>query len=236
MYKKLLIALEIVFLATAGIFYFVTENLIFTLAYLVICLGSAAFLALCPFKKYENQKEKFNECVTFINKFIISLSINGSLFDAFNSCKEVINNKLYLELKVFDEVESRIEYLKKYYNFRIFDIFTGVLQEYLDKGGDILSYSATLMSEARRAQANVNNIFKFSITSLINFITMWAFAFLIIVVAKFSLMDFYSNFINNTSYLLMISVSFLFFIGSFVFYFSSLSLKKFIEEGKYEEN
>jgi multisubunit Na+/H+ antiporter MnhC subunit len=236
MYKKLCIALTIIFLITAGIFYLVTENLLFFIIYLIICLGSAAFLTLFTFRKYENVKIKYNECIQFINKFLISLSISNSLFDSFASCKEIINDKLYLELRVFDDIEARIDYLKKYYNYRIFDIFSGVLTEYLDKGGDVLTYSSTLMSEARRSQGTVNNIFTNSIKHLVSFITMWAFSFVILIVAKFSLNDFYGNFINNNTFLITIFIGFLFFIGTFVYYFQTLSFKKFIEEGKYEEN
>jgi hypothetical protein len=124
-YKKLLIGLEILFLLTALLFYFVTENLILTIGYGVIGAGSAAFLSLFTYRKYENKKDKFNECVSFINKFIISLSITGSLLDSYNSCKEILNNKLYVELKIFDDVESRIEYLKKYYNIVFLKFLVG---------------------------------------------------------------------------------------------------------------
>lgn len=234
-YKKLFFGLATLFLLTSLLFYFMTENLYLTLGYGVICLGSAAFLSLFTYRKYENKKIKFNECVSFINKFIISLSINGSLLDSFNSCKEIINNKLYLELKVFDDVESRIEYLKKYYNYRIFEIFSGVVNEYLDKGGDVLNYSSSLLAEARRTQSTVNNLFSNSIKHLIAFITMWLFSFLILLVAKISLADFYNNFINNNGYLIVLSLGFIFFIATFVVFFQSLSLNKFIEEGRYEE-
>ena len=149
--------------------------------------------------------------------------------------KEIINNKLYLELKVFDDVESRIEYLKKYYNYRIFEIFSGVVNEYLDKGGDVLNYSSSLLAEARRTQSTVNNLFSNSIKHLIAFITMWLFSFLILLVAKISLADFYNNFINNNGYLIVLSLGFIFFIATFVVFFQSLSLNKFIEEGRYEE-
>ena len=235
MYKKLFILLEITFLLTTLLLYFLTNNWIITLIYGVIALGSAAFLTLFKYRNYENKKIKFNEAVSFINKFIISLSINGSLIDSFNSCKEILNNKLYLELKNIDEVESRIEYLKKYYNYRIFEIFSGVINEYLDKGGDILAYSSTLMSEARRNQANVNNLFMNSVKYLISFISMWVFSFLIVLIAKISLKDFYSNFINNQTFIISLLFGFLFFIASFYVYFQTLNLKKFMEEGKYEE-
>jgi hypothetical protein len=236
MYKKLFILLEITFSLTAVLLYFLTTNRIVTLIYGVFALGSAAFLTLFKYRNYENKKNKFNEAVSFINKFIISLSINGSLIDSFNSCKEILNNKLYLELKNIDEVESRIEYLKKYYNYRIFEIFSGVINEYLDKGGDILSYSSTLMSEARRNQANVNNLFTNSVKYLISFISMWIFSFLIVLIAKVSLKDFYNNFVNNQTFIIALTFGFMFFIISFYIYFQSLSLKKFMEEGKYEEN
>lgn len=235
MYKKLCILLEIVFLLTAVLFYFLTENLIITIVYGVICSGSAAFLTLFKYRKYENKRNKYNECVSFINKFIISLSINGSLLDSFNSCKEILNNKLYLELKVFNDVESRIEYLKKYYNYRIFEIFSGVINEYLDKGGDILSYSSTLLAEARRTQSNVNMLFSNSVKYLVNFISMWTFAFLIVLVAKISLNDFYHNFVINNTFIIFLSIGFLFFVASFFIYFQTLDLRKFMEEGKYED-
>lgn len=235
-HKKVLLGLLMMFILTAALFYFVTSNLILTCIYLTICLGSAAFLSLFIFKKYEKKKEKFNECVTFINKFIISLSINGSIIDSYNSCKEILNNKLYLELKVFDDVEARIEYLKKYYNYRLFDIFSGILNEYLDKGGDILAYSSGLLAEARRAQVNVNKIFENSVKHMFSFGVMWSFSFLILLVAKIALNDFYKNFVTNTGFLAIIAFGFLFFIGTFYVYFYSLNLNKFIEEGKYEES
>ena len=234
-YKKIFIGLEIFFLLSALLFYFVTENWLITCIYLVICLCSAAFFTLVIYKNYEMKKDKFNECVGFINKFIISLSINGSLLDSFNSCKEILNNKLYLELKQYNEVETRIEYLKKYYNLRVFEIFDGVINEFLDKGGDVLSYSSTLLAETRRIQTNINNLFTNSIKHLISFSTMWFFTFLILLIAKLSLADFYHNFISNNMFLITISFGFLFFIVSFGIYFYSLNLKGFIEEGKYEE-
>ena len=71
MYKKLFILLEITFLLTTLLLYFLTNNWIITLIYGVIALGSAAFLTLFKYRNYENKKIKFNEAVSFINKFII---------------------------------------------------------------------------------------------------------------------------------------------------------------------
>ena len=163
-----------------------------------------------------------NFILYFINKFIISLSINGSLLDSFNACKEIINDKLYLQLKAFDEVENRLEYLKKHYNYKIYEIFSGVVNEYLDKGGDILSYSSTLLAEARRSQSNINKLFDNSIKHLFSFMIMWSFSFLILIVARISLIDFYHNFLSSEFFIITVSAGFLFFIGTPPFLFRPL--------------
>ena len=62
-YKKMFFGLTALFLLTSLLFYFMTENLYLTLGYGVICLGSEAFLSLFKYRKYENKKIQFNECV-----------------------------------------------------------------------------------------------------------------------------------------------------------------------------
>ena len=71
---------------------------------------------------------------------------------------------------------------------------------------------------------------------MFSFGVMWSFSFLILLVAKIALNDFYKNFVTNTGFLAIIAFGFLFFIGTFYVYFYSLNLNRFIEEGKYEES
>lgn len=234
-YKKILITLLVTFLASAALYYFVLDNVIYMAIYAVVSVCVALFLSLVIYKKYEYKVTMYNECISFINKFIISYSISDSLIDSFESCKEILNEKLYLKLKDFDEVETKIDYLEKHYNFKIFEIFNGVLQEKIDKGGDVLSYCATLLSETRRSQSNVTLLFKDSSKHLFSFIVMWVFSFLIIGIARVSLSDFYMSFKSDQSYTLIITAGFVFFLISFFVFFSSLNLNKFMEAGKYEK-
>ena len=109
----------IVSLAFAGLIFIASENLVSTLLIFLITFLFFAFLIKRLIDKYQEKTRRYHQCYQFINSYLISLSIKGSLTAARESSygttdsgtKEVIDS-----IKDLDE-EEKLSYLCKYFKF-----------------------------------------------------------------------------------------------------------------------
>lgn len=232
--KKVAILLVVISIISTLVYYFVTLNIILSFILFVLSLFISLYISLYVYKNYKAKLNILNECINFINKFIISLSVNPSTLVAFNSCNELISNSNHLKLKEIDDVDMKIIELSKIYNLQLFDIFNGIIFEFIDKGGNILTYSKTFLREARRIQFLENSLYNKRKIGYLTFIFMWFIALLVPIIARISLNSFYENFINNFGYIMIVFIGFLLFIFSSVVYFFTNSNLKFARKGKYE--
>lgn len=235
LYKKFTIIFLISSILLSILFYLLTKNLILSIIALSIYIICFIYVSLFIFKKYEDDLIRINECINFINKFIISLSFNPSLSNAIDSCGPLINDKRTNSIKKVEGPKEKLNELEKIYNMEIFEIFLGFIDQYIENGGNILTYTLGFLSETRRLQSLENSLKKLKISGFISFIFMWIFSFIILIIARFSLNSFYQAFISNDKYAYIIFIGFIFYAITVLIYFIQEFKIKFIKRGKYNE-
>lgn len=217
--NRLLIYLGII-LAITGLYFYTTRDLIFSIAILIL---SSLFFFLLFEKKYSTylkREKKTKECIQFVNNFIITLSITNSVSSTYETLKESFNN----DLKEIDQsisslnVEDKIASLRDYFDLRIYDVFLKLLDQYLFNGGDILKISQLLMFDTRKLDSTLEDYKLKTRRKLVEFITMWGFTMLVLVIIQVSLSIFYDAILKMSFYPIAIFVFFVvFFAFAYVF-------------------
>lgn len=189
------VILFIIFSLLFGAVTFVSTNsLLCSGGVILISLLYFLFIAQKILKSYFLKSRRFHSCYTFINSFIISLSIKGSLMSAFDYVK-LSMDKEYLSL--VDGIaslkdEEKLDYLKSYFDFDIYKLFLSVIDIYINQGGDIFSISHYLILELRRNEDYLLKSESIGKRRIIDFALLWFFSLIILVILRFALSQFYS--------------------------------------------
>ena len=203
-------------LIVSGIAYFASENLYLTLGVGVVFLVYPQIFLVSKLMKSQALNERYHECYHFVNTFIVSLDIRGSLNSAFASINPTMS-KTYLS--VYDGIsssksEDKLLYLQKHYPFYFYGLFTKVITLYQEQGGDILSMSTHLLEEGRRSEEHLRYCQDLAFTRTIEFVVLWIFALIILVVMRVSLNQFFNQIMSKTLFIIGLAVFFLFFLVS----------------------
>ena len=134
--------------------YFSTSNIFIGVGVLVFFLITYFLIFYKKLLNYRNSVVKINECYLFINNFLVTLSIKGSLNAAFDATKTSISDEYYEYLQSIEELnpQEKLIYLNKYFPFHVFQIFIDIVLLWLDEGGDILEMSSHITNEMREIQ------------------------------------------------------------------------------------
>ena len=206
----------IVSLAFAGLIFIASENLVSTLSILLITFLFFAFLIKRLIDKYQEKTRRYHQCYQFINSYLISLSIKGSLTAARESCygtadsgtKEVIDS-----IKDLDE-EEKLSYLCKYFKFDLYRLFLDTIKVWREQGGDILMMSQYLINQVRLKEEYLIHCESVHRSKLIEFFVLWGITLTILTSLRFALSQFYSRIIHATFFQVAVVVLFLFVLLS----------------------
>lgn len=220
------------FCLAIGVICFIASNNIILSLVVFGTYALAYFLLLRKrFKNYRQRIDIVHSCYQFITSFIVSLSVKPSLEDAYNSaCRN--QNKEFEEYAANleeNEVYSRIVYLRKFFNMAIYKLFINVLDIYQNQGGSIIQISDSLLKESNRIERSLRETINISSKKIIEFVLLWIITLGILIFMRFGLAQFYSKMINNVYFLIMLSLFFLFLLGSIVLFsyrFVSFSIKE----------
>lgn len=182
--------------------YIVLDNLIYMALVFVISLLYFILVIQKRYSTYYLKNNRFHQCYVFINTFLISLSINNSLTKAFsNACDEMPEefNAQKESMEELNENEKFI-YLKKYFNFHLYQLFVDIVFFWVEQGGNILAMSENLLNELRDEEEYILFSETINKSRLIEFGILWFFCLLIITILRFALMDFYPYFLNEKIY------------------------------------
>ena len=227
--------IDIVFIIL-GIFlgilcYFSINNIIFSVAILVIFVADYFIFMRKKFIHYFSLIERVHTSYHFINSFIISLSVKDSLEDAYQSGIRINNSRLNDETNALTEmpVIERVKYLADYFNLSIYKMFLNVLDLYQDQGGNILNMADNLLRECTRTEKTLSDTRSIGYKHLTEFLILWLMSFVILLFMRFSIQDFYLMMLKNQFIGPMIFMFFLICVVSinlFVNAFTNLTIKE----------
>ena len=235
--QQLILLFIVASLALGGVAYFVSVNL-----YLAIGVALLFILVFClivnpAINKFQKVQQKRHECYTFVNSFLITMSVCSSLQKSFELATQTAQKdfKATLDAIALYETKERVEYLSNYFETPIYDMFLSVLDIYMEQGGDILKLSKTLMEELTRIEESALSLSKHAISILIQWIVLWAMSLAILVFVRFGLDSFYTYLSSSPSYLAMIVLYFaLLLVSIMIFTQKYTGIKLFAGKKKQE--
>ena len=183
----------------AFVSYFATSNLIVGGGVLVGCIG---FYFLLLYKKIDGHKtlvKKTHECFLFINNYLITLSIKGTLVSAFETTRTSISDDFMEFLSSIEDLKPRekLMYLSKYFPFHIYQIFTDIIFLWEEEGGDILAMASHISNEVREMEEYVGYCQSIGKRKAAELATLWFFSLTIVVVLRLSFSSTYSDLLKH---------------------------------------
>lgn len=195
-----------------GLIAFLTSNNIF------ICLGVLLVFALYYFllarkklKIYFTKKFKVHCCYNFINSYLISLSVKGSMDEAFVSATRNPKDSFESVLSGISDMnpKEKLDYLKSYFEFGMYKMFLDLIELHEEQGGNILKMSESLINETRRIEEAMIESESNSIKKITEFIILWSLAFVVLLFMRFALANFYMNMLSSTIFIILLVVFYL---------------------------
>lgn len=179
--------------------YFATSNIFVGIGVLVT---SVVFYFLLVYKRILNHKlatTKIHECYLFINNYLISLSIKGSLNAAFEATRTSISDEFTEFISGIEEMnpQEKLVYLNKYFPFHVYQIFIDIIALWQEEGGDILEMSSHITNEMREIKEYVTFCQSVARRKAVEIGTLWLFSLAIVIVLRLSLSDFYGDLLKQ---------------------------------------
>ena len=101
-----------------------SNNYIIAAVVLAISILYFLFIAKPLLRKYETKIKRFDECYHFINTFIVSLSIKGTVSSAYESSLQVMPESFISSIENIEAFsqEDKLEHINKYFRFHVFSL------------------------------------------------------------------------------------------------------------------
>ena len=218
------------------LYFFITSNLLYSALLFVSGLAILFIFLDEKVKIFLSKERKTRECVLFINNFIITLSMNQSIMATYQIVKESFSKKLSLQAKMIENMseEEQIHYLRHYFNLSVYDVFLNLLDQYIYNGGDILKIAQILLFDVRKTEESLDNHISILTKKCIEFLTLWGMTFVIVIILKVSLSEFFSSMFQTNLFIYGLLAFFgYFYLNLILFSIHGFSLN-FIEFSKKE--
>lgn len=190
------------------------------------------------YKKFKKIDKVTHECISFINNFIISLSIHNTLSSTFEMIKESISGDLRKEIDSIDhlDVEEKLDYLKNYFDSSLYDFFLKIINQYVFNGGDIIGISQLLIFDSRKIETSLDNFLMVSKRKFIEFSILWGITIGILIILQFSLSMFYESILSMNFYAPLIFIFFIIFLIFLYLFLKHNFNLSFINEWREKQN
>ena len=183
----------------AGITYIACQNLISTISLFVISIIFFLFIVKRQMDKTQLKIHRYHQCFQFVNSFIVSLNIKGSMSAAMESAYETADESTREILDSIKEMteEEKLSYLQKYFKFDLYRLFVDTVTLWNEQGGDILHMSRYLVDQVRLKEQYLINCQSLHKSKTIEFVVLWSITLSILTALRFSLSQFFA-YINST--------------------------------------
>lgn len=201
-------------LAFAGVNYLVTSNLITTI--IVFAISSIYLIAVDAtlIKKYKLRFKHFNQNYTFINTFIIALSVKENVGASFQLAYDSMNEEFKDDIKGLAQLDSyeKLKYLERYFQFDSYSLLMKLVDIYQERGGDILVMSKYLINEIRNEYNYLSSVESIRVRKYVEVGVLWLLTVVILVVLRFSLTNFADKIVNQEFFYIGVLILFIFIV------------------------
>lgn len=197
-----------------SIFYFIIPLFLGIIAYLasnniivggiVLLLGIIYFFLLFmkSFDTYKTSVKRFKACYQFINTFIITLSIKLTIPASLESTALSMDDEFKEEYEGIAHLtdKEKLDYLKGYFQFHIYELFLNVINLYEERGGNILDMSSYLLQESRNQNEYLIRCESMAIRKWVEFAVLWFLSLAIMVLLRFALSQMFDKIAKQLMY------------------------------------
>ena len=171
-----------------------SNNFIIAIVVLVISILYFVFIARPLINKYETKIRRFDECYHFINTFIVSLSIKGSVTSSYESSIQVMPDSFISSIENIETFsqQDKLDHINKYFRFHVFSLFVDLINIYEEQGGNILEMSHYLLEETRLIEEYITTSKNITKKKMVEFAILWILTLGIMVFMRFALSQFFN--------------------------------------------
>ena len=200
----------------AGVTFIASQNIFSSLIILVVYTAFFVLIARRQINKNEQKIHRYHQCFQFINSYLISLNVKGSLNAAMESSYETADEgtkEIIDSIKELSEQE-KLSYLTKYFKFDLYHLFVDTVSLWSEQGGDILKMSHHLVDQVRLKEEYLLTCESLNKSKTVEFIVLWAIALVILAALRFALSQFFDRISKTIVYQVAVIVVILFALFS----------------------
>ena len=191
---KSVLTIGIIISVILGVTSFVaSNNYIICIVIMISFILYFLFIARPIMRKYETKIKRFDECYHFINTFVVSLSIKGSVTSAYESSMQVMSEDFISSIENIDTFsqKDKLDHINKYFRFHVFSLFVDLINIYEEQGGNILEMSHYLLEETRFIEEYISSSKSIAKKKMVEFAILWLLTLGIMVFMRFALSQFF---------------------------------------------
>ena len=227
----------IVSLVLTGISFITTQNIFLAIFIFLISILFFVLIVNRKIKKNQLKIHRYHQCFHFINSFIISLNVKGSMSAAIQSGYETTDEDTKALIESIKELneEEKIMYLSKYFKFDLYRLFVDTVNLWNEEGGDILKMSQYLINQVRLKEQYLITCEAIHRQKTIEFVVLWTISLAILAALRFALSQFFERIRQTIFYQVAVTVILLFVLVSIyilVMRISKLDLEGWKDEEK----
>ena len=184
----------------------------------IFLISNAFFVFVVNRKMKKNQLKihRYHQCFHFINSFIISLNVKGSMSAAIQSGYETTDEETKVLIDSIKELneDEKIMYLSKHFKFDLYRLFVDTINLWNEEGGDILKMSQYLINQVRLKEQYLITCETIHRQKTIEFVVLWAISLAILAALRFALSQFFERIRQTIFYQIAVAVIVLFVLAS----------------------
>ncbi len=205
--------------------YYLTNNILFLIVTLFIFLAFFLIFELCFFRKEKNKIKKGKDLNVFIHDFFLTYCVNFSIEEAMQNGSIRTSKSFQENLKMLDEFKmmEKLEKLTDYFSSSLYFLFLKTVNYCENMSEDRVKTISFLLEENNRYILNESNLEKRIAKAFGEFAILWIISFLILIILRFSINNYFAKLSTNIIYLSGIAIYFLFFLFS-IYLFMQVTL------------
>ena len=200
----------------SGVTFIASQNIFSSLIILAVYTAFFVLIARRQINKNEQKIHRYHQCFQFINSYLISLNVKGSLNAAMESSYETADEgtkEIIDSIKELSEQE-KLSYLTKYFKFDLYHLFVDMVSLWSEQGGDILKMSHHLVDQVRLKEEYLLTCESLNKSKTVEFVVLWAIALVILAALRFALSQFFDRISKTIVYQVAVIVVILFALFS----------------------
>ena len=172
-----------------------SNNYIIGIIVLALSILYFLFIAKPLLKKYDTKIKRFDECYHFINTFIVSLSIKGTVGAAYESAIGVMPESFVSSIENIEAFsqKDKLDHINKYFRFHVFSLFIDLINIYEEQAGNILEMSHYLLEEIRLIEEYISTSKSIAKKKITEFAILWLLTLGIMIFMRFALSQFFTT-------------------------------------------